>query len=334
MAAKDYTNIGSKFGLLEVIGVPEKDKHHIYKVRCRCECGMESITSCRQLVIGKTKSCGCLRKTASHSQRIELPIGYRYGLLTVVKYIDNLDGKKRAYQCICDCGNAITVKATSLIGREKKSCGCLVGKVQREKHPIKEGERFGMVTIVGDAAKNGKNRKVFALCDCGNRFVVAINNLRTGHTISCGCAKVAAGIAKTTHGYTKKLKFNKTYSIYRDMRTRCENQKYKEFYLYGGRGIKVCERWHSFEKFLEDMGDRPSGKTLDRIDSNGNYEPSNCRWATPIEQGSNKRNNIYLDYDGKRQTVAQWSRELGILDKTIYYRIKRGWSPEMALSKP
>jgi hypothetical protein len=139
--------------------------------------------------------------------------------------------------------------------------------------------------------------------------------------------------SRATHGHAQKGNINRTYSIYRDMRTRCENPNYKEFHLYGGRGIKVCDRWASYENFLADMGERPIGMSIERKDVNGNYSADNCIWANNEVQANNKRNSVLLDYQGKVQTVAQWARELGILDKTIYFRLSKGWATEKALSQ-
>lgn len=116
------------------------------------------------------------------------------------------------------------------------------------------------------------------------------------------------------------------------MISRCHNPKATGYENYGGRGVVVCSRWReSFWNFYEDMGDRPEGTTLDRIDVDGNYEPTNCRWADLETQSNNKSDNIVLVADGREQTLSQWARELGILPNTIQYRLYRGWSVEQAL---
>ena len=116
---------------------------------------------------------------------------------------------------------------------------------------------------------------------------------------------------------------------------RCENPKAKNFPRYGGRGITVCERWRtSFEAFLSDMGSRPEGKTLDRIDNEGNYEPSNCRWATASEQQRNMRSNQWVEFNGERMIVTDWARRLGISHGTLRHRLARGWSVELAFTTP
>jgi len=131
-----------------------------------------------------------------------------------------------------------------------------------------------------------------------------------------------------THGRYRSL----SYRTWDNMLQRCRNSKYPKYYDYGGRGIKVCERWLKFENFLADMGERPEGKSLDRIDVNGDYEPGNCKWATRKEQGSNRRDSI--PFQGQSQSLLAWAEELGISYAALHCRITRGWSVEKAFSTP
>lgn len=124
------------------------------------------------------------------------------------------------------------------------------------------------------------------------------------------------------------------YFSWRSMQQRCNNQRASGFQRYGGRGIKVCERWSEFENFLADMGDRPAGTSLDRIDGTKGYEPENCRWATMRVQSENRRTAVLIEFDGKRQSVPDWAREKGIPITTLDYRLKHGWAVERALSEP
>jgi hypothetical protein len=110
------------------------------------------------------------------------------------------------------------------------------------------------------------------------------------------------------------------------MRDRCSNPNRHDWKRYGGRGIKVCERWQVFENFLSDMGERPAGMSLDRIDPNGDYSPDNCRWASIRTQCNNTRRNVYVEHDGRRQTIAQWADELGVKRMRLYY-LSRKTSP-------
>lgn len=115
------------------------------------------------------------------------------------------------------------------------------------------------------------------------------------------------------------------------MRNRCNNRNYKQYKDYGGRGIKVCERWSNFENFLEDMGERPKGFQIDRVDNGGDYEPSNCRWATRNTQCSNRRDNHLITYKGKTQNLTQWSKEIGVDRETLFHRVKRGYTPQQTI---
>lgn len=160
-------------------------------------------------------------------------------------------------------------------------------------------------------------------CDCGNSVIVRRDSLLTGNTETCGCAQKPHGMALTS-----------IHSVWATMLARCSNPNNEAFIYYGARGISVCERWKSFKLFYEDMGEKPEGHQIDRIDVNGNYEKSNCRWVLPIENSNNKRNNRRMILNGKTQTMAQWSRELGIKVTTIGERLKRGWTDEKALSTP
>lgn len=124
------------------------------------------------------------------------------------------------------------------------------------------------------------------------------------------------------------------YQIWANMKYRCSNEKCSMYKYYGGRGIKVCERWDKFENFFQDMGYKPKGTTLDRIDNNGPYSPENCRWATGFQQGSNKRNNKNVIKNGNKICHSEASRQLEASRNTVNERIKRGWSADEATTKP
>ena len=163
------------------------------------------------------------------------------------------------------------------------------------------GKTFGRLSVREFAYlhkySNGKSlAKYVCVCQCGKRTVVAAALLRAGKTRSCGCLQrdvsQKTGLANTKHGHNRSRKNggeSPTYSSWAAMMKRCSNPKTRNYELYGGRGIQICARWCSFQNFLADMGERPYAKSLDRIDGNGNYEPANCRWATPKEQRANRR---------------------------------------------
>jgi hypothetical protein len=134
-----------------------------------------------------------------------------------------------------------------------------------------------------------------------------------------------------THGHCH----TPTHEVWRAMKQRCLNPKRLNFARYGGRGVSLCERWRdSYQAFLDDMGPRPSGLTIERINNLDGYHPKNCRWATPREQANNRRSNRILAYQGQIDTLANWARVVGLSARTIQKRLTLGWSDEKALSTP
>lgn len=194
------------------------------------------------------------------------------------------------------------------------------------------GQRFGRLIVIERAPQlSVGNVRWRCLCDCGGETVTQAGSLISGRTLSCGCVKAElALIANTTHGKSQSA----TYRSWAKMKARCTNPKAKEFVNYGGRGIQLCDRWYEFENFLADMGERPEGKTLDRIDNEGNYEPSNCRWATWAQQSMNKRNTRNFTLDGETLHLNEWAARWGLPRATLIHRLERGWSFERALKTP
>lgn len=197
------------------------------------------------------------------------------------------------------------------------------------------GNKFERLTVIAYAGQNkNKISHWYCRCDCGQVRRVCSYNLKSGITKSCGCLRRESAQKRfSTHG----LRSSSEYNTWAGMKNRCLNPSQICYESYGGRGIVVCDRWlNSFENFLEDMGKKPSrNHSIERIDQNGIYEKSNCRWATKKEQARNTRSNRLVTFDGETLCIAEWSERTGLDSRTIFARIDTlGWSIERALTKP
>jgi len=172
------------------------------------------------------------------------------------------------------------------------------------------------------------------VCDCGNICNAHGSDMRRGKIRSCGCLNqevAKTGDRRRTHG----MAGTPEYRSWTGMINRCTNPSARGYHRYGGRGIEVCERWiNSFEAFYEDMGPRPVGTSIDRIDFNGNYEPENCRWADIETQNSNTSTTVLITAKSETKSLGAWARELGVSTVAIRYRLKKGMSHEDAITKP
>lgn len=190
------------------------------------------------------------------------------------------------------------------------------------------GRIFGRWTVI-DKGDMGRNGQIFwtCRCSCGTERMVLARLLRNGGSSSCGCNRIK-------HGHSNGRIKSRTYKSWEAMMQRCTNQNASDYHRYGGRGIQICEQWGSFENFLADMGVRPEGKTLDRIDNLGNYDPDNCKWSTAQEQQQNKRNCPTIEYQGKRVTVASLATSTGVPIKVLKWRLENQWDLDTALKSP
>lgn len=304
---------GRRFGKLVVVGPSYKKGGYRMFTMCKCDCGRSREFRESNLISGNSTSCGC--------HRIIDLVGKRYGQLTVLA-LDHTDDLGSHWLCQCDCGNQKVVRANSLRSGDTKTCG---------QHRLDlVGKRFGKLIVVGrDLSTTTKTKRVrwACQCDCGNTTSVSSDNLKSGNTTSCGCAKFTA---KLIHGMTG----TPTYKAWDGMIQRCTNINDAGYADYGGRGITVCDRWLVFSNFLEDMGVKPDGHELERMDNNRGYYSENCKWATRKEQNKNKRNNRLLTMGEDTLCLCDWAEKTGINGSTIIERLKRGWSVERALTTP
>ena len=171
-------------------------------------------------------------------------------------------------------------------------------------------------------------------CACGTTLTVRGDSLSSGNTTSCGCAKrelaAEVGRANRTHGRTGSPE----YAAWRGAWTRCTNPRRKDWADYGGRGISDCERWRDFAAFLSDMGPRPEGGSIERIDTDGGYTPKNCRWATAREQARNRRTSRVVEIGGRRATLAEWAERSGISEDVLWARLHTLRWPAERLLEP
>ena len=199
----------------------------------------------------------------------------------------------------------------------------------------RRGQRFGRLVVIDDAepfvAASGRVAMAWMCqCDCGSVFKLRSGSLTSGNTRSCGCLrKELVGTWSRTHG----MRWTAEYRIWLGIRNRCNNPRCPNFADYGGRGIKICPEWDSFLAFFSDMGPRPSDRhSVDRIDNNKGYEPSNCRWATQTQQSRNMRRNRYVLYLGQRVCMAEAAELSGIPRDTLKRRVYLGWEGDRLFS--
>lgn len=191
---------------------------------------------------------------------------------------------------------------------------------------MKIGERVGKLTIIDGAPRNKTGQKTWlVMCDCGNKKIMLESNMKRkiNGEKSCGCVKAKGDEARRM-----------TYESWSCMMKRCykkENNRYSE---YGARGVIVCERWHDFENFIQDMGERKHGMSIDRINNSLGYSPDNCKWSSVKEQSRNRRSNILIEIDGITLCVKDWCDKLSIPAERVYSRIRLGHKPINALMYP
>ena len=297
---------GRRFGKLTAIKETDKRKNGRVVWECRCDCGNTCQVDENSLVFGGTKSCGCL-----HTANIA---GQRFGKLVVIKPTEERKNGSIVWECKCDCGSICSIPSKSLKSGKVKSCGCL-------RTLNIAGQRFGkLVAVRPTNQKNSRGIVWECKCDCGNICFVAANSLVGGNTKSCGC----------NHKY---VKCKRLHTVWQGMRNRCESPRHDSYHLYGGKGVSVCDEWKyypNFEKWALENGYDPDaeryGCTIDRIDSNGNYCPENCRFISMKAQNRNRKSNVpVIGSDGSKYgTMTELAEKVGITRYLLHRFIDNG----------
>ena len=256
--------------------------------------------------------------------------GQRYGRLVAIAFVSRNKKHLAYWKFQCDCGREHVARASHVTFGNVASCGCLARELKSARTkgpPVMPGERQGRLTAVEFAGRFLIGKQPYDCwkfrCDCGTIVTVRPAYVRDGNTKSCGCLKEEAlrlGQQSRKHGLSQIPE----YSVWNRMVRRCVNQRDLNYPGWGGRGIKVCDRWRKFENFYADMGPRPSAKhSIDRIDNDGPYSPENCRWATRKEQANNRGNCITMLYEGRSIPLREVEALSGIKYQTLYARLRK-----------
>jgi hypothetical protein len=206
-----------------------------------------------------------------------------------------------------------------------------------EKLLVNPGDKYGRLTIISEVEQIKWTRRFLCKCDCGKEKVIRLEHLRRGAIISCGCYNIEKSLGvchSLKHGHKRHLKPTRIYRIWGGMKKRCLNSKSNNYKRYGGRGINVCEEWIEFEPFLNwaMSNGYKDNLSIERKDSNGNYEPGNCKWANAKEQANNRNSTHFVTYKDKSLSIKQWSEILNINYNTLKHRLYNGVPPEEAFS--
>lgn len=340
--AEPLNLVEQRFGKLTVIERADNTSRGNTRWRCKCDCGNEKIALGYDLTHGRTVSCGCINVGKVSPNRLDI-VGEKYNTLTVISRNKELSKPNATYwNCVCDCGAQVTISNSNLRHKKKPSHrGC----------PLKEppynfidltNKKFGRLLVVEQYGRDAKGKIQWKCkCDCGGEKIATSVSLSGGRIASCGCllAEQRKKPKRTTHNMSK----TDIYKKYRSMLNRCspEYHAHKDYY---DRGINVCTEWigeHGFEHFREwsyengyDASKCWTEMTLDRIDNSKGYSPQNCRWTTEKEQQNNKSTNVYIEWNGKRMTLKQWSEKCGLNYGTLKSRLKRGWRPPRLFDPP
>jgi len=208
---------------------------------------------------------------------------------------------------------------------------------------VKQGDRYGLLSMIGAAPNGPRGRRFLFRCDCGTEKTLHLIDVRHGGTQSCGChrveiSKISRPPVRVKHGLAKRGCSDVLYTCWEHIKSRCFNTNDPYYHSYGGRGITLHSAWvndpAAFAHYIQEhIGPRPAGHSIDRIDNDGSYEPGNLKWSTTKQQSLNTRRNRRITAFGECLTISEWAHKTGIDSMTIHCRIKRGWSSERALGR-
>lgn len=313
---------GMRFGMLSVLEyagtkADSKGRTQSYWL-CKCDCGNLKSVAARLLLNNSATSCGCRRKNGV--KPIINMVGKKYSNLLVLEMIKTAPGKDTMCKCICDCGNEIIANSFDIRSGHTKSCGCLKHQPSKRIEDLSTS-KFGLLKPLYMLDSKNKKTLWMCKCDCGNEVIAYASNLKNGHAKSCGCLKLKA----------KGMSNKRIYTIYKGMLRRCYNTNDRGYKNYGAKGVIICDQWlgedglYNFIEWALSNG-YSDNLSIDRIDVNGNYEPSNCRWANDIIQANNKRTTTFLLYNGVKKPLTQWAKEFNISPRLLHQRKRLGWT--------
>lgn len=325
--------LGSQVNHLTILSM---ERHYVnerrYDVLCECKCGSKKLIPFNSLRAKRIRDCGC------GTYMLDKYIGLMSGKLTVIKTRrERISGRVNIVcDCKCDCGNSYTTTASKITGNYVTHCGC---ENTWESHYI--GKVFNGIEVL--SVVDDKKHIVLCKCKCGNLFECKSSMLtRENYIIGCNKCPEFTGRKTTKYILKHKTVYNKPpeaslRSIYYFMKQRCYNECSKDYRMYGGRGISICNEWlQDVNKFIEwsiENGYK-QGLTIDRINTYGNYEPTNCRWTTVQEQNYNKRNNVFYEYKGALLTLGQIAKLENFNVNTLRTRVRAGLDIYTAINKP
>lgn len=257
--------------------------------------------------------------------------GQRFGRLVVIEKTDSQqtpNGTIRTmWKCRCDCGNIVIRSQQNIRNAEHASCGCWKSELTSErKLEDLTGKRFGRLVVVERADTTNVSTRWKCKCDCGKDCIVLAQNLKKGHTTSCGCYREEIRPKQQLkHGY----RHTRIYGVYGKLKDRCTNPDNPSYERYGGRGITICDEWandpKAFCEWAYSNGYREDAEygecTIDRIDNDKGYSPDNCRIATEKTQANNRRSNLLIEHNGETKTLAQWRDYFGMTQSKAHYHL-------------